>query len=95
MVWYNTHRTGSAPKIHFDGIVSNSFGQEVFCLAHDQKEYNRKNNMVNEKELKEELLLDDLEEAAGGIGVTPDPNKPSGMSCPTCQGFIPVTPHSL
>ena len=51
--------------------------------------------MVNEKELKEELLLDDLEEAAGGIGVTPDPNKPSGMSCPACQGFIPVTPHSL
>lgn len=51
--------------------------------------------MVNEKELKEELLLDDLEEAAGGIGVTHDPNKPSGMSCPACQGFIPVTPHSL
>lgn len=38
-----------------------------------------------------ELSLDDLEQVAGGTGAT----RPSGMPCPQCKGFIPVTMQQI
>lgn len=47
--------------------------------------------MENEKELNAELSLEDLEGIAGGV----DANRPSGMPCPECKGFIPVTMQQI
>ena len=46
-------------------------------------------NFVSEAEGMEnaEFSLDDLEQVAGSTGAT----RPSGMPCPQCKGFIPVS----
>lgn len=39
---------------------------------------------------KKELNLDNLEQITGGAS-----SRPSGMPCPTCGGFIPVTMQEI
>ena len=45
--------------------------------------------MENEKNLKAELKLEDLETVAGGA------ERPFGMPCPQCNGFMPLSREQI
>ena len=51
----------------------------------------KEENMENERELNAELKLEDLEGVAGGVSA----NRPTGMPCPQCGGFIPTSMEQI
>ena len=51
--------------------------------------------MENNKELTLKISPDDLKRIVGGIGVSDSAKRPSGMPCPQCHGFIPITMQQI